>query len=162
MSYVEIMQIKSLRYYDDEKEMRRFLMSVIDSHKREYVDNLNIILPEIISDATDFNIINVVNARPNFITDESVDAQICVLESGITEIEGKIVVIEKADPGYDWIFTKGISGLVTKYGGVASHMAIRCAEFKVPAAIGCGEKIFDFVKSSHRLHLDCKNSIISR
>ncbi len=34
-------------------------------------------------------------------------------------------------------------GLVTKYGGVNSHMAIRCAEFELPAAIGCGEQIFD-------------------
>jgi cytidyltransferase-like protein len=162
MSYVEVAQIKSLRYYDDDKEMRNFLLSVIDSHKREYGDNLNVILPELISGASDFNIINVVNARPNFITDKSVDAKVCVLDNGDSDIKGKIVAIEKADPGYDWIFTKGIAGLVTKYGGVASHMAIRCAEFKIPAAIGCGEKIFEFVKSSGSIHIDCKNNTITR
>ena len=31
---------------------------------------------------------------------------------------------------------KKIKGLITKYGGVNSHMAIRCAELSVPAAIG--------------------------
>jgi phosphoenolpyruvate-protein kinase (PTS system EI component) len=42
-------------------------------------------------------------------------------------IDNKIVVIENADPGYDWIFTKNIVGLITKYGGANSHMAIRCS-----------------------------------
>ena len=57
-------------------------------------------------------------------------------------IDGKIVLIENADPGFDWIFTRDVKSLVTKYGGANSHMAIRCAEFGLPAAIGCGEQIF--------------------
>ena len=32
-------------------------------------------------------------------------------------IHNKIIVIENADPGYDFIFSKKISGLITKYGG---------------------------------------------
>ena len=44
---------------------------------------------------------------------------------------------------FDWIFTFKIKGLITKFGGAASHMAIRCAEFQIPAAIGCGEIIFN-------------------
>ena len=69
----------------------------------------------------------------------------------------KIIFIENADPGYDWIFSYNIKGLVTKYGGVASHMAIRCAEFDIPAAIGCGVLKFDKLKNSKRILLDCKN-----
>ena len=62
-------------------------------------------------------------------------------------MNNKIVVIENADPGFDWIFTKKISGLITKYGGANSHMTIRCAELKVPAMIGCGPKIYnDIIK----------------
>ena len=53
--------------------------------------------------------------------------------------------MERADPGFDWIFSKDIKGLVTKYGGSNSHMAIRCAEFNIPAAIGCGDQIYDRV-----------------
>ena len=55
----------------------------------------------------------------------------------------KIVIIEGADPGFDWIFSQKIAGLITKYGGANSHMAIRCAEFSIPAAIGCGEQPFE-------------------
>ena len=36
-------------------------------------------------------------------------------------------------------FFKNISGLITKNGGVNSHMAIRCQELNIPAAIGIGE-----------------------
>ena len=48
----------------------------------------------------------------------------------------KVVFINSADPGYDWIFTKKILALVTKYGGANSHMAIRANELGIPAVIG--------------------------
>ena len=65
-------------------------------------------------------------------------------------------MIEGADPGYDWIFLHGIKGLITKYGGAASHMTIRCAEFNLPAAIGCGEKIYEDLKRANKIKLDCE------
>ena len=71
-------------------------------------------------------------------------------------LEDKIVCIEGADPGYDWIFTRNIAGLITKYGGANSHMAIRCAEYGIPAAIGCGEQPFDKITKAKRVILDCK------
>ena len=45
----------------------------------------------------------------------------------------KIILIENADPGFDWLFNFNIKGLITKFGGANSHMAIRCNELK----IGC-------------------------
>ena len=73
---------------------------------------------------------------------------------------GKIACIENADPGDDWIFTKGIKGLVTQYGGVNSHMAIRCAEFGLPAAIGCGERTFERLLAAGRIELNCADKIV--
>ena len=102
-------------------------------------------------------------SRPNFITSQKVVAETACLDDNINQdINDKIVVISKADPGYDWIFTKNIAGLITHYGGAASHMAIRCAEFSLPAAIGCGEKIFNYVKNSEKVELDCENKKIVR
>ena len=71
-------------------------------------------------------------------------------------------MIENADPGYDFVFNYDIKGLITKFGGANSHMAIRCAEFNLPAAIGCGEQIFDSLKNrAQKIILDClKNKII--
>ena len=36
-------------------------------------------------------------------------------------------------------------------------MSIRCAELGLPAAIGCGEIIFEKLMLSARVLLDCKN-----
>jgi phosphoenolpyruvate-protein kinase (PTS system EI component) len=69
-------------------------------------------------------------------------------------------MLENADPGFDWIFTKEPLGLITKYGGVASHMAIRCAEFNIPAAIGCGESIYDELLESKVILIDCAKKIL--
>ena len=73
------------------------------------------------------------------------------------ELRGQIVLIRAADPGYDWIFGHEIAGLITQYGGVASHMAIRAAEFGLPAAIGCGELMFGRLRAARLIELDCVN-----
>jgi len=73
------------------------------------------------------------------------------------ELENKIILIEHADPGYDWIFTKKPKALITKYGGVASHMSIRCYEVGLPAAIGCGEILYEKLLNASKILLDCEN-----
>ena len=70
-------------------------------------------------------------------------------------LTNKIILIENADPGFDWIFNFNIKGLITKYGGANSHMAIRCNELKIPAAIGIGEKIFEEIKDKEQIILNC-------
>ena len=120
------------------------------------------VLPPIINSVSDFEIIRYYSAKPNFITSKSVSAKVITqddLNTGL-EIENKIILLESADPGYDWIFTRNPAGLITKYGGVASHMSIRCAEIGLPAAIGCGEVIFEKLILSSRVLLDCKNKQI--
>ena len=39
-------------------------------------------------------------------------------------------------------------------------MAIRSAEFEIPAAIGCGEQRFESVFQSNRVLLDCAAGLI--
>lgn len=79
---------------------------------------------------------------------------------GKIEIDDRIVLIESADPGYDWIFSHQLIGLVTKFGGANSHMAIRCAEFGLPAAIGCGERTFEALLKAEIAVLDCESQVI--
>ena len=64
------------------------------------------------------------------------------------DLAGSIVVIEQADPGFDWIFSKGIAGLITLYGGANSHIIIRSAEFGITAAIGVGANLYNRIKQS--------------
>ncbi len=101
-------------------------------------------LPHVILSANDVDVVRIPLGQPTFITSKSVTAEVRYLTSvEAPNIDGRIVLIESADPGFDWIFSHDIRGLITKYGGANSHMAIRCAEFGLPAAIGCGERLFD-------------------
>ena len=161
MSYFDITEIQSFSLYNEKESMREYMSELFPIRKDGFKECSQVILPNVISDVCDFDFIQTINSRPNFITEKTVEGDTVVLDVQDTkDIDGKIVVIEKADPGYDWIFAKKIAGLITKFGGVASHMAIRCAEFEIPAAIGCGERIFTYAMEHSKLFLDCKNGVI--
>jgi glutamine kinase len=121
-------------------------------------------LPPVISNKKDIELVELSAARPNFISNQCITAPVVRLSNHVDpaslDLTGKVVVIENADPGYDWIFTFPIKGLITKYGGVASHMAIRCSEFDLPGAIGCGELIFSLVEAASSVRLDCKSEAV--
>jgi phosphoenolpyruvate-protein kinase (PTS system EI component) len=68
-----------------------------------------------------------------------------------------VVCIKSADPGYDYLFSKNIGGLITCYGGANSHMAIRCAEMGIPAVIGCGENNFERYCKAKNIEIDASN-----
>ena len=145
-----------------EDEIKEKFSNLIKSRKDEKLLNSFLILPPILFSEKDFDIISYYLSKPNFITQKKVVGDIVNLNliSDKYNLNKKIVVLESGDPGYDWIFTKGISGLLTKYGGIASHMAIRCHEFGIPAAIGCGDIIFDKISKSSKIDLNCESGKI--
>jgi hypothetical protein len=116
-------------------------------------------LSYLIRSTRDVHIVPMQRSAPNFIGNQRIEAEIIELTpylDDIPNLKGKIICIEGADPGYDWIFTRNIAGLITKYGGANSHMAIRCAEYNLPAAIGCGEQPFERIVNSKTCLLDCQ------
>ncbi len=119
-------------------------------------------LPYLITNKSDFFVASILISKPNFITDNKVVSKIFHLKKGqnTNQIKDKIVLIENADPGFDWIFNFKIKGLITKYGGVNSHMSIRCHELNIPAAIGVGEESFDKLISGDKMILNCKEKKI--
>ena len=119
-------------------------------------------LPQLVHDVAGIKIIPFQVNFPNFISRKKSQGEKVFLDNKNFDlnIKNKIVMIENADPGFDWIFGNKILGLVTKYGGVNSHMAIRCAELGIPAAIGCGEQKFEMLKNHKILCLDCSASNI--
>lgn len=135
------------------------LRDISERNKKRYDLTCSIHLPDLIFGPTDIEVVALQQRRPNFITQKKLIAPCYWLTmadmSEEVDLEGKIVLIENADPGFDWVFSKSIAGLVTKYGGAASHLAIRCAEFGLPAAIGCGEQIFQQLTKADSVLLDC-------
>lgn len=103
-------------------------------------------------------------AAPNFTGSRPVRGEVVRLFADspcTTDLTGKIVCIENADPGFDWIFTRNIAALVTRFGGTNSHMAIRCAEYGLSAAIGVGERLFSAISSSTTAFLDPQAAILA-
>lgn len=120
------------------------IMAYISAAQENYKTTRAIRLPHVIVTPDDIDVVRLPMGQPTFITNKSVTAKTMLLTSTeAPSIDGCIVLIESADPGFDWIFSHSISGLITKFGGANSHMAIRCAEFGLPAAIGCGERLFN-------------------
>ncbi|MBM3505700.1 MAG: pyruvate, phosphate dikinase [Alphaproteobacteria bacterium] len=118
-------------------------------------------LPSLVADPDEVVIVRMPLGKPTYITRKTVMGPTAFLgPEGKTVIEDRIVLIESADPGYDWIFSHRLMGLVTKFGGANSHMAIRCAEFGLPAAIGCGERMFEELIRAKFAVLDCQSQVI--
>lgn len=148
-----------LNFSIEDFSIKKNLAEIIRKRKQDFEMNTYILLPSVVCEKNDFDIIRVNQCEPNFITNKWIVGDVYIIDQVMNEkmdLSGKIVVLTNADPGFDWIFAQGsIIGLVTKYGGMASHMAIRCMEFGIPAAIGCGELIFDNVIKAKRIKLDC-------
>jgi len=120
-------------------------------------------LPPLVTDEYEFDAFERPDREPNFVTSETVRALIAEPdENEDIELDGRIVLIPQADPGYDWLFGYDIAGLVTMYGGSNSHMAIRAAEFGLPAAIGVGESLYEQLTSTTILELDCEARTLER
>jgi len=133
------------------------LRQIAEENAERHALTTAIRLPQVLFDEAGVHIVPFQVSQPNFITSLKINADAIYLSQHhpIPNLKGRIVLIENADPGYDWIFAQSIAGLVTKYGGANSHMAIRCAEFGIPAAIGCGEQRFEALIKAIRLSLDC-------
>jgi len=144
------------------KISRKNLLNKINKNKKDYLYNQHIKLPEIIVDETNIFVGASVVSIPNFITYKLVEGDVVFLSSkkNKLKLKDKIVLIENADPGYDWLFGHNIKGLITKFGGANSHMTIRCNELEIPAAIGCGDSLFSKLQTTKKLLLNCKNKII--
>lgn len=135
---------------------RERLRQDIAFHQREFTLAQYLKLPPLLIDPREIYDFILPASHPNFITQARLRAEV-IDEARDTlegDLRGKIVCVKSADPGYDFLFAKGIAGLITCYGGVNSHMAIRCAEARIPAVIGAGEEYFALWSSARFLEID--------
>ena len=156
ISFLSIKDITDLNFI---KLSKKKLLNKIKKKQSEYSTNLNIKLPILLIDPKGVDVIPFQVSSPNFIGNKKIISKIIYIDSKVNfkkvDIDRKIVLIENADPGFDWLFNFEIKGLITKFGGANSHMSIRCNELKIPAAIGVGEKIFEDIKYNDQLILNC-------
>jgi len=156
LSYLSINNLLELYFNLSNTSPIKKIKNDISANKKEYASNKNISLPDVITEAKDLFVQIRNDPKINFISNKSIVSKIYEYNkiNLKADISG-VICIENADPGYDFLFSKNIKGLVTKYGGQNSHMAIRCAELNLPALIGVGEQIYNKITNNRFIKIDC-------
>ena len=164
LAHVPIDKFINLAKHSVSRSIEDYLRSISVKNNDKARISASLRLPQVLFDTAGLYVIPFQVSTPNFVTNKIVNSKCYYLKSSSpsSKLKNKIILIDGADPGFDWIFSHNISGLITKYGGANSHMSIRCAEFGIPAAIGCGEQRFDMIKNSSQLLLDCSSSLIEK
>ncbi len=164
LSFLDIREIMDLAYGSTDGELTTMLAYRVDQARLKQDISRVFKLSYLIRGVQDIHVVPVHRSEPNFVTSEQVEAPSVFLQADRLNygvLKGHIICIENADPGFDWIFTRGIAGLVTQYGGANSHMTIRCAELRLPAAIGCGEVVFRRLRKADKINLDCRAKVVN-
>jgi glutamine kinase len=143
--------------YSESGSVRQALLESVAHGKERHALTRNLVLPPIIDSPGEVFAFHLPPSQPNFITQKSVTARVASVTDPPETFAGRILFVPSADPGFDWIFTRDISGFVTQFGGANSHMAIRAGELGIPAVIGAGEALFQRWRTARKLCLDCTN-----
>jgi phosphohistidine swiveling domain-containing protein len=143
--------------YSESGPVREALRASVAQGKERHALTRNLVLPPIIASPSDVFAFHLPPSQPNFITQKNVTAPVASVGDPPESFAGRILFVPSADPGFDWIFTRDISGFVTQFGGANSHMAIRAGELGIPAVIGAGEALFQRWQTARKLCLDCTN-----
>ncbi|MBI4616304.1 MAG: phosphoenolpyruvate synthase [Planctomycetes bacterium] len=161
LSHLDIRTVLGLYSTLDALDLRDIFLASIGANARSYEMTRVVRLPELIVSPADVFHFHLGPSEPNFVTQKSVTSPVVREEEIFRDsLSGKAVLVRAADPGFDWIFSRGIAAFVSQYGGANSHMAIRAAEQGIPAVIGCGERNFELWSRATWLAIDCANRTV--
>jgi glutamine kinase len=143
--------------YSESGSVKERLIESIARGRERHALTRSLVLPPVIAAPGEVFAFHLPPSQPNFITRSSITARVASVNDAPESFAGRILFVPSADPGFDWIFTRGISGFVTQFGGANSHMAIRAGELGIPAVIGAGETLYKRWQAANKLCLDCTN-----
>lgn len=154
-SYLNIQCIREL--YTNSDAPTESLWRSIHAGKNRFSATQQLVLPPLITQSEDVWNFELNSDEPNYITLEKATGPVRFANTDLAALPGCILLIPSADPGYDWIFSHAIAGLITMYGGANSHMAIRAGELGIPAIIGAGELLYQRWSKARVLDINCQN-----
>ena len=156
LQHLNIQIVKDLYYSINTNDVYKIFKRHMEENLSNYQIDKFIKLPEVITKSDDIYSFIESSSKINYIGDKEISSQAKKITNPnkSKNLLNKIICIENADPGYDYLFNHKIAGLITKYGGANSHMAIRCAELNIIAAIGVGNHQFSKIKENRKVLLD--------
>lgn len=154
-SYASVETVNQL--YSSAADSGETLRRAVEAGKEGHALTRQIVLPPLITSPEEVYHFHVPQSEPNYITQKEAAGPVAFADSELERLKGSVLLIPSADPGFDWVFSHGISGLVTMYGGVNSHMAIRAGELGIPSVIGAGEMLFQRFSTGKVLEIDAAN-----
>ncbi|HET6449478.1 MAG TPA: PEP-utilizing enzyme [Conexibacter sp.] len=157
MSYVSVPTLRRLAA--EPADVAAALTDAIRRGRERYRITETLCAPALLREEADLGSFVTMENEPNFVTHARVIARPADVARG-DALDGRIAMIASADPGWDWIFTHDIAGLITAFGGANSHMALRALELELPAAIGVGEDRFRQWLTAPTLELDGANRLV--
>ena len=157
LQFLSIQEFENRYQNLDIDKLSALLKLQIRKNKKTFKILKNISLPDVITSPNSVYQFEKYQAKGNFITNKVITGNIVeyVKIKNKKLLNNKIVMVENADPGFDFLFGLNIKGLITQYGGVNSHMAIRCLEENIPACIGIGESNYENIKNNKIIELNC-------
>lgn len=157
LSYADIQCIYDA--YTTNADIRTAMERSIDGGRERHMRTKRIALPPLIAGSGDVWDFELAPGEPNFITQKRSSGPVVGIDRPDL-MTGGIALIPNADPGFDWIFHRGIGGFITAYGGVNSHMAIRASELGIPAVIGAGDVLFGKWAAAGMLEIDGASRLV--
>jgi glutamine kinase len=145
------------KLHSESGSVRDVLQESVARGREHHALARHLVLPPIIVSPDEAFAFHHPPSRPNFVTQKSVTAMVASVDEPPESFAGRILFVPSADPGFDWIFSRNISGFVTQFGGANSHMAIRAGELGIPAVIGAGVDLYGRWRTARKLCLDCMN-----
>jgi phosphohistidine swiveling domain-containing protein len=153
-SYIDIADV--LRCYSASSSLSEVLVRSSAIGKERHARTTRLALPPLIVEPEQVWSFHLPASAPNYVTRGQAVGHTMDASDRSKPLDGAIVFIPSADPGYDWLFAHPIAGFVTMFGGVNSHMAIRAAELGLPAVVGAGQTLYDTWRKASIVRIDCE------
>ena len=158
LDYLSIKNIINFYSNVNVKKLKKLLREEIISNKKDQKVLQLLNVPEFISNEKDLYLQKERVKEGSFITNESIVGQIINFQNikRFNNLRDKVILLDNADPGYDFLFSHNIKGIITRYGGANSHMSIRSLELGVPAIIGIGSKDYEILCNASIVQINCE------
>lgn len=129
----------------------------IEAARARHAQDALLRMPALVDARTRLDAVLVPPGRPHYLGRGRVLAPVrwIGLDTRPAQVEpGAILLLERCEPGFDWVFACRPRALVAAFGGPNAHVALRAHELRLPALLGVGRELLQRMASLRWLEID--------